>query len=65
MIDISVSNHGTLVGLSPETPEGTVWLEVNLPEGTQRKGTTYFCEPRYALDIVNGAKADGLTLQSF
>lgn len=60
MVDISVLNHGTLVGLTSSTPEGAVWLEVNLPEDTQMLGTTCFCEPRYALDIVNGAKADGL-----
>lgn len=59
-MDIEVSNHGTLIGLHPVSEAGEEWLTDNLPDDVQCLGTTRFCEPRYAGDIVDGMRGDGL-----
>jgi hypothetical protein len=61
--DISVANHGSMIGFAPRTDAGETWLADNLPDDTQCLGNTRFCEPRYVQDIIDGAQGDGLTVE--
>jgi hypothetical protein len=60
--DITVVNHGSIIGFTPGTDDGETWLTEHLPDDVQCLGRTRFCEPRYAGDIVDGAESDGLTV---
>jgi hypothetical protein len=60
--DITVINHGSVIGFAPATNAGEAWLSEHLPDDTQCLGNTRFCEPRYAQDIIDGAQGDGLTV---
>ena len=61
--DITVINHGSLMGLCPATTAGEQWLAENLPGDTPCLGKTRFCEPRFIVDIFQGAQADGLVIE--
>jgi hypothetical protein len=61
--DITVIDHGSVIGFAPATDTGEAWLSEHLPDDVQRLGNTRFCEPRYAEDIIDGAQDDGLTVE--
>jgi hypothetical protein len=57
-MDISIENHGSLTLFRPLTDEGREWLESNT-EGTWWGGALAV-EPRYAVDLAEGAVEEGL-----
>lgn len=59
-MDIQVINHGSLIGFTPITDDGEAWLSDHLPDDCARLGATRFAEPRYASDIIDGMRNDGL-----
>lgn len=64
-MDITVFNAGSVVILSGATIEGQQWLSDHLPEDSQRWGVNgWVVEPRYVQDILDGATADGLVVES-
>lgn len=58
--DICVENHGSLYLLRSLTQAGQDWLDEHIPEDAQTIGNAIACEPRYAVDIVQGMQRDGL-----
>lgn len=64
-MDITVFNAGSVVVLSGATIEGQQWLCEHLPDDTMRWGVNgWVVEPRYVQDILDGAVADGLAVES-
>jgi hypothetical protein len=64
MVDLSVSNEGSLYLLRPLTAEGKAWInEHTETEPWQWFGSALAVEPRYIRELVDGATADGLTVQ--
>lgn len=63
-MDITVFNAGSIIILSGATPAGRDWLAEHMPADCQRWGTGYAVEPRYVQDILDGAMADGLVVES-
>ncbi len=60
-MDIRAEDHGSIVILRPTTPAGCSWMADHMPEDVQTWGIHgYVVEPRYVMDIVNGARDDGL-----
>lgn len=61
MIDIRVENHGTICLFIPLTPAARTFLdECVQSEPWQWLGFNLAVEPRYALDLANGAIEHGL-----
>ena len=64
--DVSIANHGSIVLITPLTPEAEDWIEQNIGSGDeiQYVGKAVVAEPRYVADIISGMQADGLTVES-
>jgi hypothetical protein len=58
--DFSVRNHGSVILLYPKTDAAKEWISEHIPEDAQRWGLSVVVEPRYVMDILAGARADGL-----
>jgi hypothetical protein len=60
--DLVVEHLGTVAVLEPLTDEGRRWLRENVRHDTwQRVGRNGItCDPRLALDVLEGAQKDGL-----
>ena len=62
--DISVENHGSIFLLRPTSSVGQAWLQENvIGEEAQIFGNAIACEPRYVIDIVLGARAEGVVVR--
>jgi hypothetical protein len=62
--DILVENHGSIFLLRPISSAGQTWLQENvIGEETQIFGNAVFCEPRYVMDIVLGARGEGIVVR--
>ncbi len=60
--DFTVTGHGTIFLLRPNTPAAQAWMDEHLQaEQYQMFGTAVAVEHRYIADIVEGIQADGLT----
>lgn len=52
-------NHGSLILLTPETPEELEWVRVNVEvEPWAWLGGSFSCEPRFAGEILAGCAAE-------
>jgi hypothetical protein len=60
MIDLIVSNHGSIFLLTPVSDSGRQWVSEHIPDDAQRLGDNIAVEHRYIADIIEGAQADGL-----
>jgi len=58
--DVTLTNHGSLIGLNLLTAEARVWASEHLPEDASWFGGAVMVEPRYADAIVDGMMCDGL-----
>ena len=63
MSDLSVQNNGSIFLLQPISEAGTIWIEDNIGDDAMTFGNAIVVEHRYIADIVNGALADGLTVE--
>jgi hypothetical protein len=62
--DILIENHNSVFLLRPNTPAGQTWLQENvIGEETQLFGNAVVCEPRYVVNIVFGARGEGLVVR--
>ena len=62
--DILVENHGSIFLLRPTSSVGQAWLQENvIGEESQIFGDAVVCEPRYVMDIVLGARGDGVVVR--
>lgn len=62
MGDVSVSLHGKLVLLCPQTPAGHEWVDQHL-SGALRWGIEVVVEPRYLAPLVESMREDGLDVR--
>jgi len=60
--DFEVQNHGSIYLLRPLTEAARDWCNDNLPDDAPTFGHAYAIEHRYIRDIVEGALADGLSV---
>lgn len=62
-IDIRIEAHGlTLIGFSAESEAGQQWLDFHL-DHAEPFGNRRIVETRFAGDIVDGMRADGLAVE--
>jgi hypothetical protein len=62
--DILVENHGSVFLLRPTSSVGQNWLQENvISEETQIFGNAVVCEPRIVMNIVLGARAEGMVIR--
>jgi hypothetical protein len=61
--DVSVRNEGSIFLFQPHTEAAKDWIAEHIPEDAQYFGTALVVEHRYAGDIAEGMKGDGLTLE--
>lgn len=62
--DLRVQDAGSVFLLHPASDAGQDWLDENLGgDEVQRLGNAVAVEHRYILDIVDGAKGDGLVVE--
>ena len=62
-VDIFVENYGSIFLFRPMTQAATDWIEQNVSGDRQWFGNALAVESRYALDLADGMRRDGLTLQ--
>lgn len=62
MTDIRLENHGSLFLMRGTSPAGEEWIADNVAV-EQHFGGAAVVEWRYAADIVNGARADGISVE--
>ena len=64
MPDLRVDNHGSIILVTPLTPAGEEWIDINVsPEPWQWLGRGLAVEPRYAGALIEGAMGDGLEVE--
>ena len=59
--DFDLSDHGSIALIRPMTDAARDWCDEHLPDDTMMFAGAYAIEPRYAMSIVEGFLADGLT----
>jgi hypothetical protein len=62
-LDLRFLDRGSIWLIRPLSPRGEEWFSEHLPDDAQRFGGAVACEHRYVLDIINGAVADGLSVE--
>ena len=61
MSDFVITDHGTIVLLTPLTPAAEEWVDQHIGDDAQLWGSnSIVVEPRYIADIVEGIRNDGL-----
>ena len=63
MADFWIQDHGSICLLTPRSPAAAQGVEANIGEH-QSWGDAVVVEHRYIADIVEGAQADGLTIET-
>lgn len=58
--DFVVSDHSSIVLFTPNSKRAQDWASAYLPDDCPMLGTAYAVERRYAQDIVDGIRADGM-----
>lgn len=61
--DVIVDNQGSIVLLRPETNAAKEWLAEHIHVDAMHFGPSLVVEWRYADDIIDGMKRDGLEVQ--
>lgn len=63
MADFSLTNHGSIVTLTPTSAAAHEWISEYIPETSMRWGACSIAvEPRFVDDIVDGINEAGLSL---
>lgn len=62
MTDFTVQDHGSIVILTPQTPEAQGWADEHLPYDGRWFRNGFAIERRYFEPIYDGITADGLTI---
>lgn len=63
--DFRIENHGSILLVRPLTDEAKEWLQNTAPEDAQFMGEAMAVEHRYIDGVVDAARADGLTFETF
>lgn len=64
-VDFYFRNEISLIILIPESEKAKEWVTDNLPLENWQNENNIPIEPRYFPDIMEGIKADGLTVKLF
>lgn len=56
-------DHGSVWLIRPISLRGQEWTDEHIPIDTIMVGDAVACEPRYVIDIINGAMGDGLSVE--
>ncbi len=64
-VDFTVNNHGSIVLVVPNTQAGIDWANENIGKdnGYQPYWPTMVFEPRYVDQVLDGIRAEGLTVR--
>lgn len=63
-MDFSVTNQGSVIGITPLTDAASEWIDDNVhSEGWQWMGSTLYVDARFADALVEGMMADGLEME--
>jgi hypothetical protein len=58
---VSITDHGSVVGFTPLTPEAKTWFDKNVAsEGWQWMGSTLYVDHRMADDLAAGLENEGM-----
>ncbi len=62
--DFTLQNEGSIILIHPDTEPAIRWVEDNIGQanGYQPYCPTVVVEPRYVRDILDGIRADGLSV---
>ena len=58
--DVTFTSDGSIVLMTPRTPQGESWIDEHLPSDCPMMGMAYAVEVNYAFDILVGMKRDGI-----
>lgn len=64
MSDFTLSYHGSVVLLKPNTEAARSWVSFSLPEELPMFGSSVAVQPRYVDEICRGIVEDGLTVET-
>ena len=59
---MTVTNHGSIILFHLNTPEAKTWVEAHVSEPMYH-GYALAVEPRYAEQLAEGMRDDGLTVE--
>jgi len=63
-VDFRVGGGGTIFMIEPRTPQAKKWVQENVPlENWQWLGPRFSVEHRYVVDLIEGIRNDGLTVE--
>ena len=62
VVDLGSYGRASIVLMTPVTDDAIDWIDVNLPDDSPCLGNAVAIELRYARDIINGIRGDGLTV---
>lgn len=62
MPDVSVFVSGSIVMVTPNTPDARMWIDEHVSPESQWFGKSLAVEPRYVPGLLAGMVADGLSL---
>jgi hypothetical protein len=62
-VDVFVENYGSIFLFRPMTQAATDWISEQVQDDAQWFGNALSVESRYALDLADGMRRDGLTLE--
>lgn len=61
--DFTITNHGNICLLTPNTNDAQTWAANHLPDDALTFGGGIAIEPRYVDAIVDGFQSEGLTCE--
>lgn len=62
-VDLTVQNEGSIFLLRGVSNSGEDWIAENIPDDATTWGDAIVVEHRYIQDIIDGARAAGLTVE--
>ncbi len=64
MVDVTITNHGSIILFQPNTAAASDWIRENVQtDETQFFGSALVVEPRYAEDLALGMQSEGLEVE--
>jgi hypothetical protein len=63
LTDFRLAPHGSICLLHPQTEAARLWIDEHIDDEAQQWGGAIVIEPRYVQPIVDGLRADDLTIE--
>jgi hypothetical protein len=58
--DFDIADHGSIILFAPLTAAAQEWVDEHIPDDAHYIGSSLAVERRYAQDILDGIRSDGL-----